>query len=285
MRYIPSSQKDVALKSAIDDLRKLAKEASKQLQIETTKLEGSPREPQSHGLPPNLRDAVLDNYSRTIEHLRNENGKLKSTAAGSPDERTKAFVEERFRHYKTKISNLEGLLVEKDAHLSQKSEELEEQHDKSIKLQLQVQKHDEKIAEQSRELEEANSKSIQQARHIKELKDTVKRQADELEQANATVEQLVHEKESLQAKNEELKELFNEEVLSKLGETLASALSPKPTPNRKSDRQLDASSSDSPEQPVSMAEFRQVMDRLEKTERQCEMLKRKCSVLKDPGAE
>ncbi|KAK7988246.1 hypothetical protein PG989_008561 [Apiospora arundinis] len=260
MRYIPSSQKDVALKSAIDDLRKLAKEASKQLQIETTKLEGSPREPQSHGLPPNLRDAVLDNYSRTIEHLRNENGKLKSTAAGSPDERTKAFVEERFRHYKTKISNLEGLL-------------------------LQVQKHDEKIAEQSRELEEANSKSIQQARHIKELKDTVKRQADELEQANATVEQLVHEKESLQAKNEELKELFNEEVLSKLGETLASALSPKPTPNRKSDRQLDASSSDSPEQPVSMAEFRQVMDRLEKTERQCEMLKRKCSVLKDPGAE
>ncbi|KAK7940743.1 uncharacterized protein PG986_013130 [Apiospora aurea] len=256
-------------------------------------------------LPPHLQQAVNANRARTHQQLREEVRKLKeknrelneeSRQAKNANEGTlRAVVQQKFGGYTDHMRQIKEQLAAKDAQLKDTAAEMEGLFDQNAKLRLQVQVKDdemskqaEKMAQQSSDLKGLISKNQDQIHLIQQFEDTVTRQADELERANATIQQLVHGKSSLQSDNKRLRDLFNEEVLGRLSQTLATIVSPKSTTNDSSNSQPECADSAL----FTMAQLHQVIARIDSMEKdynevksRCTRVERKCSALKDPEDE
>ncbi|KAK8088530.1 hypothetical protein PG997_003491 [Apiospora hydei] len=249
-------------------------------------------------LPPHLQQAVNANQARMNQQLREENRELneESRQAKNANEGTlRAVVQQKFGGYTDQMRQIKEQLAAKDAQLKDTAAELEGLFDQNAKLRLQVQVKDdqmnkqaEKMAQQFSDLKGLISKNQDQVHLIQQFEDTVTQQADELERENATIQQLVHDKSSLRSDNERLRDLFNEEVLGRLSQTLATIVSPKSTTNDRSNSQTDCADSAL----FTMAQFHQVMARIDSMEQNYNEVKsrytrleRKCSALKDPEDE
>ncbi|KAK8050099.1 hypothetical protein PG994_011829 [Apiospora phragmitis] len=95
---------------------------------------------------------------------------------------------------------------------------------RELKKDNTVQVKDDEINQLAGKLGELGKRNQRQALQIQQLEDTIKRQAGHIEQSDSRNQQLLRDRTNLQSSNEGLRSLFNQEVLGRLGETLASVI-------------------------------------------------------------
>ncbi|KAK8055741.1 hypothetical protein PG993_000968 [Apiospora rasikravindrae] len=238
-------------------------------------------------LPPHLQQAVSSNQGRANQQLREEIRKLKEEnqeLKATNEDTMRALMQQKFGGYTDQMRQIREQLAAKDAQLTDKAAELEEEHERNMKYQLLLQAREEKISQQAAEiakqasgLKESGGKQQDQVLLIQRLKGTIDQQTDALEQSNATIKQLTLDNTCLQTTREELRKSLTQEMLGRLGKFLGAAPSTQSDADNTSGQQDDQSQSDPPDQAVLLDGPQQ-----DQVKEQLNQVERNHRVLEDP---